>query len=168
MLYLKENKMCRDDNNLYWLNDVMHYKSVVEFFVKFSRFEYALKKNGYYIANNKGIIKETNFNKFTKQYKNIDLPKELKDFLTYLDKEPVGKLKTSGDYLRIKENSKSDLVRLVSYLRRIRNNLFHGVKYPNLGKYENDGRGEHLINLGIKTIDFLVTINDEIKITYKG
>lgn len=159
--------MCRNNNDLYWLNDVMHNKSIVEFFIKFSRFEYALKRNGFYNANN-NIIVGANFDKFAKQYKNTELPPNLKNFLAYLDKEPVGKLKTSYDYLRTKEPSKSDFVRLVSYLRRIRNNLFHGVKYPNLEKYEKESRGTKLINWGIKAIDFLVTIDNKIETTYRG
>ena len=132
------------------------------------RFEYALKKNEYYIANNKNIIVETNFDKFTKQFKNTSLPPHLKDFLSYLDENPVGKLMATGEYMRKKETAKSDLTRLVSYLRRIRNNLFHGTKHPNLGKYEEGSRGATLINLGIQAIDFLVTIDNKIETTYRG
>ena len=159
--------MCLDNNELYWLSEIKRNNNIVEFFIKFSRFEYALKRNGFYKANS-NIIVGTDFDKFAKQHKNIILPQELKDFILYLDKNPVGKLTISGNYSRMKENAKSDLVRLVSYLRRIRNNLFHGVKYPNLGKYEEGSRGEKLITLGIKTIDFLITLNNEIEVTYKG
>ena len=159
--------MCLDNNELYWLSEIKRNNNIVEFFIKFSRFEYALKRNGFYNANS-NIIVGTDFDKFAKQYKDRTLPQELKDFILYLDKNPVGKLTISGNYSRMKESAKSDLVRLVSYLRRIRNNLFHGVKYPNLGKYEEESRGEKLITLGIKTIDFLITLNNEIEVTYKG
>ena len=159
--------MC-NNSQTYWLNDILNEprnKSVLEFFVKFSRFEYALKKHGYYQAEN-AIIKGTDFDKFAKEYKEIVLDAEQKAFLLYLDGEPVGKLKTDGRYQREKETG-SDIKRLLGYLRRIRNNLFHGTKYPNLPSYEEGGRGARLISDGIKAIDLFVALNEDVETTYR-
>lgn len=158
--------MCRNNNELYWLNDIK--QNVIEFFVKFSRFEYALRSNEYCETKGANIIVKTDFIKFANQYKNVSLPEELINFVKYLDDNPVGKLTSDKSYIKNKETSKSELYRLVMYLTRIRNNLFHGVKYPNLEKYEKESRGTKLINLGIKAVDFLVTIDSKIETTYRG
>lgn len=158
--------MCTDD--LYWLHDIMHRKNVLEFFIKFARFEYALKINGYYILKkNSTIIDKTNFDKFALNHKYKKLPKRLKDFLTYLDNDPVGKLKKDGTYKKAKETG-SDIKKILGYLRRIRNNLFHGVKYPNLTNYDDNSRGTRLINDGIIAIDYLSELDESVKISYRG
>ncbi len=158
--------MCQNNNGLYWLNDIK--QNVIEFFVKFSRFEYALRSNEYCKIKGTNIIDKTDFIRFANQYKNISLPEELLNFVKYLDDNPVGKLTSNNSYIKNKETSKSELYRLVMYLIRIRNNLFHGIKYPNLEQYEEESRGTKLINWGIKAIDFLVTIDNKIETTYRG
>lgn len=156
--------MCAE--NLYWLNELLNQQNIIEFFIKFSRFEYALKTNGYHKQRN-GILIETNFDKFAKKYQRTSLPLELKNFLIFLNNDPVGKLTINGNYQKNPETG-SDILQLLNYLRRIRNNLFHGVKYPNLSRYEQGSRGERLINDGIKSINFLVRLDEHVYTTYKG
>ncbi|MBE6463525.1 MAG: hypothetical protein E7005_07230 [Alphaproteobacteria bacterium] len=155
-------------NKLYWLEDITNNSDIIEFFVKFSRFEYALKKNGYYIFNKKtNIIIKTNFDKFASKYKKNKLSDKLQDFLIYLDNNPVGKLKSDGTYDKSKESASSEIQRLMRYITIIRNNLFHGVKYSNLLGVDEHQRNKKLITNGILAIDFFVELDDNVYSTYK-
>lgn len=158
-----------DIMDLYWYNDICKENKIIEFFIKFARFEYALKKNGYYIIKKEtDVIEQTDFDTYGKKYRSQNLEKTLEEFVQSLDRDPVGKLKIDGTYLKVKADAKSSIQRLLCYLRRIRNNLFHGVKYCNLIEDNTNGRNQFLIENGVKAIDFLVTLDENVQKTYQG
>lgn len=119
-----------DDNDL---------SEVVRFFLIFSWFEYTLKRAGY--LKNKRLA-EPDWDSFS-DHINGDLQSqikkypELKDAVKYLSEYPPGKQtvekEANGIYsfasLQFKPGGNKARV-LTTYIRMIRNNLFHGAKIP--------------------------------------
>ena len=111
-----------------------------EFFSLFARFEYAMKAVGFRKKENGRITILWN-----------DMTDSVRDYLTDTDND---KLQTAITYILTKPPKKQDIVNdeiiwvdasanrgddiydLFVYIRRVRNNLFHGGKYH--GKYLSD------------------------------
>ncbi len=123
-------KHISDDNDL---------SEVVRFFLIFSWFEYALKRASY-LKNKKGA--EPDWDSFS-NYINGDLQSQIKKYpelrnaVKYLNECPPEKQTVEKEANGIKslvsleskpEGNKARV--LTTYIRRIRNNLFHGSKIP--------------------------------------
>jgi len=128
-----------------WLNQLNEFdrdllKLAYDFFVVFSRFEYALKKAGFIIGNDSGV--QPNWDRFANKYKNkftqmaqnTDVEKAIEFFRQGPPRKqvmqvirgwkPTWKL-TDEDLL---EQQQVTLLWLTLMVRRVRNNLFHGGK----------------------------------------
>lgn len=177
--------MCDDKKEPAWLNSMLEcesnelkYDDIFIFIMKFARYEYAIKMNGYVCVNDKKIITGVNWNKYEAkiQKKNISLKdKEIKKILCYLDMEPVKQYIYDNNVISLNamKPDGNDIVRLSVYLRRIRNNLFHGMKfYSKLNEDLNErlsnksSRTSRLISFGIKIIDFLVSLDSDLHNDY--
>ena len=112
-------------------------ETVIEFFVVFSRFEYALKRAGYVSGNEKRA--SANWDKFASDIEDAfrpDQTAELQNAVTYLQNSPPRKQVVQDDELRWKDNTPSKneprLRWLLRLVRTVRNNLFHGEKFRTL------------------------------------
>lgn len=119
---------------------------VADFFILFSRLEYALKKSGL-IQCGKA---KASLNKFAKK-----LPDDF--WKTFQDKEIIknsprnqilknGSVEFEPDGRKVNNNKE-----LLGAVRTVRNNLFHGGKYPN-GEIKEAARNDELINNCIEVI----------------
>ena len=113
--------------------------NVIKFFLIFSRFEYALKRAGY-LRNRK--YAEPDWDSFSDKI-NDYLPSqkneyyEFRNAVDYLNKYPPKKqivnkeengIKSLGSLVSKPRGNEAHV--LSTYIRRIRNNLFHGAKIP--------------------------------------
>ena len=116
---------------------------VVKFFLIFSRFEYALKSAGFLCTDSYEAARP-DWNKFSDRIAS-DLTtrkkeyKELANAIDYLNNKPPrkqivkplpnGKKELSWKKIKITPNVNATLS-LIESIKRIRNNLFHGGKFP--------------------------------------
>ena len=108
----------------------------IEFFIFFSRFEYALKRAGYAKGNAKGV--DPDWDEFGRKWNSKfhhGCVGELKACWDYFWSNPPKKqvlLETRLDWvpaLPSKPDDSPNLGWLLTMIRRVRNNLFHGGKF---------------------------------------
>ena len=124
-------------------------EGTTRFFFVFSRFEFALKEAGY--LQNETLAKpnwETFRNKVKNKYvcgQNPDLDR----VVDYLCNYPVGKQQSSGErFLPMNRGSQSKIEYAISSVEVIRNNLFHGGKFPT-GPVIDIARNSELLAAGL-------------------
>jgi hypothetical protein len=108
---------------------------VSKFFIVFSRFEYALKRAGYVNGDENRVF--ANWDKFASGLSNkfdSALRLELAEAIQYLQSHPPKKQIVAKNELGWKETdlnlNEPQLIWLLRVIRVIRNNLFHGGKFP--------------------------------------
>lgn len=112
-----------------------------DFFITFSRFEYALKKSGFFTKAIKTGNISADWDSFINENKDVfnTSPKDRKltNAIKYILKNPPKLLKCTGkdpssftweDRKGFGTNHPQDIDKLNHYIRDIRNNLFHGEK----------------------------------------
>lgn len=105
---------------------------VLGFFLRFSRFEYALKKNGFLSNLSPGSRAKPNWNSYVKKFESefTSTP----DAQRLLELKPLRQMvgnDASLEFAELAEDecaSPNDLGRVVNHLCVVRNNLFHGGK----------------------------------------
>lgn len=103
-----------------------------EFFRVFSRIEYALKVSGF---NNGDGPAEANWTKFAdaiEGFVSMSSSQETQEAIEFILKEPPKKQFIVGgvmEWREVKPSTNSQADTLFQYIRRIRNNLFHGGKF---------------------------------------
>src|SRR6185437_6656536 len=124
---------------------------VLEFFVAFSRFEYALKRAGFATGNEKGV--KADWDCFGQNLRRTAAAEELAPVLnccTYLRQNPPKKQILRAGQLAWNDGrgpSRSDIERLLIDIRCVRNNLFHGGKIPIPdGPVEEEARNKRLLH----------------------
>jgi len=143
---------------------------VVEFFVKFSRFEYALKRAGYLDTTRNRV--EVDWNKFAENIgqgfqDRLSHPEyaQLNSAVEFLQNQPPKKLvlQSGTDDLCWKKSdpSQGDVVKnILVLLRRIRNNLFHGEKPRTI--VGGSQRGKKLIKHGLTIIETCLELDQQV------
>ena len=153
------------DNNADWLC----------FFVMFSRFEYALKRSTYIIGDENKA--KADWNKFGKDMKSdfdTQANEELKEAKFYLlsnETSPKKQIKNNItkmlDYRPV-ESSDDEIHRLINAVKRVRNNLFHGGKFPSPnGPIEDPIRNNKLIKHSITVLKYFLYSSPIIKRLYE-
>ena len=125
-----------------------------EFFLFFSRFEYALKRAGFVQANREGKVYAADWKCFT--HKMGDLlstctDDSFRDAVAYIRSHPPKIQVLLGKRLAWDKDDFAnpfDVDRLLELVRRIRNNLFHGGKFPE-GPEDDVSRDRKLLRSGI-------------------
>ena len=161
------------------MDNIMHFEHppdlVIEFFVNFSRFEYALKRAGFLEETEDAKVKWNSFaDKIRDQFEahlNDQRFENFKEAVDYLLHQPPRKLVVNTDgekrnlCWKISDPNRGNQVRDVLILvARIRNNLFHGEK-PGIvvggtgGIRERDIR---LIQYSLVIIDICVGLNSDV------
>lgn len=137
---------------------------IFNFFKTFSRFEYALKRVGY---NSGDGMAKADWKQFIFDINNkfkIDADQKLKESVDYILNNPPNKQVVEDGQLAWSSNepdAKSETELLFQYIKRVRNNLFHGGKYN--GKYlEDPTRSYKLLNSSIVILNYALTLSHEV------
>lgn len=145
------------------------YSLAADFFCVFSRTEYALKASGF----NKGDgPAEPNWIKFATALESfVGSPPsdEVLQAIKFILKEPPKKQCILGGQIEWREvkpstNSQSDT--LFQYIRRIRNNLFHGGKFN--GHWFAPERSERLMRAALIVLKAAVEQEPKVREAYHG
>lgn len=131
-------------------------KLAFDFFYWFSRFEFALKENGYLKSRQAGAKADAGWADFVGKWESqfsispgakvlLDFPPEQQIVLVgaKLDWRPVGL-----------SDLKTDLARVVRLVKTVRNNLFHGGKHGGKG-WDDPKRTEELLLAAKAVLDQL-------------
>jgi hypothetical protein len=141
---------------------------VNEFFVAFSRFEYALKATIAYAKGNNGKV-EPNWDRFISDVRDDfdkTKSKELTEAVDFLLNNPPRIQILIHDSIswtdRVFSINTRDINKLSLHIRDIRNNLFHGGKFN--GDFQRDvSRNYILINSALIVINELVILRDDVR-----
>ena len=124
-------------------------KLAIEMFKTFSRFEYALKAAGFHNGEGKAEPNWRAFSESITEHLKSPNTDELAESIKYIIEQPPNKQIIENNILSWSEakpntNTESDLILL--YVRRVRNNLFHGGKFN--GHWFAPERSEQLSDRG--------------------
>ncbi len=148
---------------------LINRSEIIEFFIVFSRFEYSLKAEGY-LENNRNA--KANWISFAEkiEHKNYERLED-NDFSTsfnyILDNPPKAQINID-DHIEWENRPASQGSRvkdLFVYIKRIRNNLFHGGKFTN-GILEEFDRDLLLVKHGLKILKSSIELDSNIRNTY--
>lgn len=152
------------DLNLLW----------VQFFRVFSRFEYSLKRSKYAKSNHNTV--EVDWEKFANTYKQkySDARKEESeiDAIKYFKENPpkkqiLEKGVLSWEQTKSNFESSNELGEILVLIRRVRNNLFHGGKYP-VSPIPESARDDVLLKNSITIIRMVVKYDSSCNEYFKG
>jgi hypothetical protein len=130
-----------------------------EFFFWFSRFEFALKENGYLVSHSVGERAMPGWNDFTEKWRSEFVPSQEAEFL--LTAPPQRQIIGDRGTLEWKtvglDDCKSDLEKVVRLLKTVRNNLFHGGKHGG-ADWDDPRRTSRLLEAGTSVLDQLAEL----------
>lgn len=145
---------------------------VLGFFLKFSRFEFALKFAGFsrggvnYVEPDWIRFAATLRDTFNKN-QNPPLAQACKYIL---DNPPKQQALAGGNLAwntQPPANANTEPELLVAYVKRVRNNLFHGGKYNNQ-MHEETARDEELLRGSLLILDECLRVSQRVKGIYDG
>ena len=139
-----------------------------EFFIFFARFEYSLKRNKYLMHKNWDAI--PNWDKYASDVNGCfdsTASEELKAAIDFFIKTPPCKQITKDGELRWSDPQKWNrkepkLIWLLGVVRTVRNNLFHGGKYP-LVLVREPSRDVYLIKYALVILQYALSLNHDIE-----
>jgi len=136
-----------------------------EFFTLFARFEYAMKAAGFREDDNGRIVLLWNqMADSMMKHLTDDNNVELQTAVTYIITQPPKKQSLVNDkivWVDAYASQGNQIYDLFVYIRRIRNNLFHGGKYK--GRYLSDPeRSLELINHSSTVLNSCVKVNQDL------
>ena len=142
-------------------------ESINKFFIVFSRFEYALKANGYFSPH-----AQPDWEKFISENSdrfNKEKNKTLAESVKYIIDKPPKQQKVHDGTIIWDDHSMDintpDVLKLVRYIRDIRNNLFHGGKF--YGDYQPDVcRNSILLKSALFILEDLLELNVMVKTSF--
>lgn len=140
----------------------------VKVFRVFARFEYALKAAGFHYGEGKA---KPNWQKYACSIGNaLEEPdtKELQEAIQYILEHPpkAQVIRNDGigwDEVEPSHNSRTDLILL--YVRRVRNNLFHGGKF--YGHWFEPARDRDLLKHSLTILDACLAASDSVRNAYE-
>lgn len=164
---MKRNKF-QDDKLIEHLISIPNCPDWLCFFVMFSRFEYALKCSGFVIPSSREA--KTDWRKFGEKIEGkftAQKCKELSEAIKYLQDDPPRKqVQKEGKLLWTsakKENG--DIQRLITAVKTVRNNFFHGCKTP-YGPELEPSRDNKLIRHSITVLKYFLYSSEQVKKHY--
>jgi hypothetical protein len=141
---------------------------VFQFFVAFMRFEYALKRAGFVSSANGKV--SANWDRFASKYSTRFTPTaspELREACNYFKMYPPRKQVLNAGALDWSEPSQSlsdqpFLIWLLLSVRMVRNNLFHGGKFP-IAPIAEPARNPLLLRHSLTILDACLLLDAEVK-----
>lgn len=145
---------------------------LLDFFAMFSAFECALKRNGFLRKTEEGAIAEPNWDKFASSIRDTfpgqSTARSDALHVEYLKKKPPKKQVVAADgmltWVDAHQKHLSDAESIIWSVRTIRNNLFHGGKYPGL-PIDEPARDERLMTASIVCLAMAAKCNPTISRT---
>lgn len=153
-------------NELYRLLEI-DKDLVTGFSIFFSRFEYALKRTTRYAVGNKNDVK-ADWDRFARDYNSSFTPErtaKLKSSIVYLEARPPKKqIVRSGTlgWKDVRQQNTQRLQQILCAVRRVRNNLFHGGKFPD-GPIEEPGRDTRLLQSCMIILEECLRLDYEVR-----
>jgi hypothetical protein len=138
-------------------------------FQVFSRVEYALKASGF---NNGEGPAEANWQQFALAVEEIiEYPPtdKLKEAIDFIFNAPPKKQMIAGgiiSWVDVMPNTNSRADKLLQYVRRVRNNLFHGGKFN--GHWFSPERSEPLLHHSLVILTAVVEVIPDVRKAYHG
>jgi len=131
----------------------------VDFFFGFSRFEFALKANGYLKSHKLGAKAEPGWTAFVEKWKvGYESSPEAVALVEARPEQQI--VDANGDLawrpVDLRRHT-SELARVVCLLKTVRNNLFHGGKHGDVG-WDDPERTKFLLTVGKRVLDQLVQL----------
>jgi len=145
-------------------------KLLLDFFLTFSRFEYALKAGGYVKAGHRergGYPNaDPDWHKFISTIGgkvNLSAP-ELQKAISYFGEPPMRAVLNENRIYWDSDlpPSNSDTEKLIKLIKRVRNNLFHGNKYDNEA-HEPPERTEILLKYSLILLKEFISVEPDVK-----
>jgi hypothetical protein len=145
---------------------------VFQFFAVFSRFEYSLKRSGFLKAGERAEPNgDTYANSLQGSFGGIQ-DQAFRDAVAFLVTEPPSTQVVSGTDLGWKstvqgngEHHERFVLRLVS---TVRNNLFHGGKYPHpLGPMDDVARNRRLLEAGFMILVQCLELSERVRANFE-
>ena len=141
---------------------------ILEFFIGFSRFEYALKLGGFARVDKRSRV-DADWDCFAKKVQEAlsacEDPKYLSARYLLVNRPPQRQL-YRDDALRFvpykRTNNDSDEAFAVKMVKVVRNNLFHGGKYRN-GPVGEPGRDEKLVEACVTVLEACLDAHDGLR-----
>ena len=137
----------------------------IVFFLFFARFEYALKRAGFTC---KGEVAMADWTKYARSIASLlteNNEERFKGAVALFQSEPPKKQVVSGGRLSWRadhETGSFDLVRVLLLVCRVRNNLFHGGKFPE-GPEADISRDEKLLDAGIAIMQGCLDFDEHLR-----
>jgi hypothetical protein len=159
-------------HNVVWLSEDEDSPAVSSFFRYFSRFEYALKRSGY-VRQGYDSEPAVDWGRYARQIERVytrDLDEHFEAAVTVFLSEPPRRqqLSDGGEiyWLPIEFRSRdSEAWRVLTWLRAVRNNLFHGGKFDD-EVVADPARNGRLIAAGLFVIDGLLDVSPDVLARY--
>ncbi|NLT47383.1 MAG: hypothetical protein GXX92_03110 [Clostridiales bacterium] len=149
-------------------------KLAFEFFVVFSRFEYTLKLTPCRKCNSSAKADWDKFAGFLKE-SHPDKVAEIIETADYLLKYPPQRQICKDNVLdwEIPERNRSELNNsnifyVFDYIKIVRNNLFHGGKYPDNARPANPQRENRLVEVSLEVLYVCLESDSNIKEIFYG
>lgn len=146
-----------------------------KFFILFSRFEYALKRNSHYLIKNK-VVAEPNWDKFGSEQKDafcarLSSSPDLLRALEYFLSQPPRKQLVENSVMVWSEpqfhNGKDPVFTwLLLMIRHVRNNLFHGGKFP-LVPIADPSRDRDLMIHAINVLSLALDFDKRVRLCFE-
>jgi hypothetical protein len=160
---IRNSKDLNESNELYSYLDVKK-ELVTGFSILFSRFEYALKQGGYC---QKCLAAKPDWDKFAQDHSELfdtqNKPKLITSTQYILKNPPKRQVQKNGklDWRSVKNNT-TQLGLILRLVRTVRNNLFHGGKFPS-GPINDPARNTNLLESCITILRECLSLNDGIQ-----
>jgi hypothetical protein len=141
---------------------------IFRFFAVFSRFEYALKRRGFLKKQEQAEADWDSYaNQLRGQFATVKAP-VFKTAWGYLTSEPPKKQIVNWNSLgwkaTVRGNSESIESYLLRLVRTVRNNLFHGGKYPYpVGPMSDAGRDRRLIESALVVLEECLRLSPNVR-----
>ena len=143
-----------------------HRDLVLRFFLVFSRFEYALKRAGFINGSSDSV--QPSWDGFSSRYRSTfdpSLTPELRAAYDYFVANPPRKQIFDGGALGWSEpqirTTEPPFTWLLLMLRSVRNNLFHGGKYP-IAPIQDPARNPALLQHSLIVLDACLPMNADV------
>ena len=124
------------------------------FFYRFSRFEFALKENGFLKNTKRGARAEPNWDRFVSDRSDgYRASSEAQELIEQAPRQQVVEANCGIGWADVNlDGCRTDLERVARLVRTVRNNLFHGGKHGDAG-WDDPKRSARLLRLSIDILD---------------
>jgi hypothetical protein len=152
------------------VHDRVNPNLLLEFFLTFSRAEFALKNSGFVRGNERKV--SPNWDSFAASIKHTftkhksDELREAANFI--LDNPPMQQVLRQNTLMwetKVSDENLMEIEVLIRLVRLIRNNLFHGAKH-NVTPFENTDRTSRLLKSSLIVLQECLLLAPHVKTTY--